>query len=201
MVFRLWNLRQFLPAGVPGRLVPGPKLRAALAALVIAVVAVTVALAATPIPAPTTGEVHACYTVHVDVNETEGALRVVSGDLPCATGETAVSWDTTPDWADIQGVPAALSDGVIRWKEVKNKPAGFADNTDNDKLAESPLNACADGKVAKRVSGAWGCTDDAGNWTMLANVPAGFADGVDDVGAGGPAGPDRDMLASYARVS
>jgi hypothetical protein len=64
---------------------------------------------------------------------------------------------------------AAFSTGAP-WAGIAGKPAGFADDTDNDELGAL---ACPNGQIAKRVGGAWACADDADSGGDVTGVTAG----------------------------
>jgi hypothetical protein len=58
----------------------------------------------------------------------------------------------------------APSAGSVAWSGVSGKPAGFADNVDNDTLAGL---SCANGQVAKWNGSVWVCAVDEGGRRLL----------------------------------
>jgi hypothetical protein len=56
--------------------------------------------------------------------------------------------------------PFAMSADSTHWPGITSKPAGFADNIDDDALGGL---SCADGEMAKRVGGTWVCAPDNGH--------------------------------------
>lgn len=67
--------------------------------------------------------------------------------------------------------PNAVFSSAAPWAGITGKPAGFADDTDNDALgALSRPN----GQVAKRVSGVWACADDLDSGGDITAVTAGM---------------------------
>jgi len=54
--------------------------------------------------------------------------------------------------------PNAVFAAGAPWAGVSGKPAGFADDTDDDTLGGL---LCANGQIAKRAAGVWACTADA----------------------------------------
>jgi hypothetical protein len=66
--------------------------------------------------------------------------------------------------ADVTGYFAAIS---VPWSALAGKPAGFADDTDNDALAGL---ACGGTQVPKRTGGVWSCAaDNDTTYSVLVN--------------------------------
>jgi hypothetical protein len=80
---------------------------------------------------------------------------------------------------------AAVADAVA-WGGVTGKPAGFADNSDNDALANL---GCSNGQIAKWNGSSWACAADDNStnpaWSNITGKPAGFADDADNDVLGG----------------
>jgi hypothetical protein len=89
---------------------------------------------------------------------------------------TAAAIDLAPG-STIGGQPIGAATSVA-WSLVSSKPAGFADNTDNDSLAAL---SCASGNVPQWDGSKWECASvGAVAWSAVTSKPAGFADNTDN---------------------
>jgi hypothetical protein len=77
-------------------------------------------------------------------------LRVRAGASTGAYVALAPRQELTPG-------PNAVFSATTPWTGIGGKPAGFADDTDDDALGAL---SCPNGQIAKRVGGAWACADD-----------------------------------------
>jgi hypothetical protein len=61
---------------------------------------------------------------------------------------------------ELTPAPNAVFSSSAPWTGIAGKPAGFADDVDDDGLGAL---ACPDGQIAKRTTGAWACAPDNGH--------------------------------------
>lgn len=71
---------------------------------------------------------------------------------------------------ELTPAPYAVFSGMAPWTGLSGKPAGFADDTDNDVLGGL---SCASGQVAKWNGAAWTCAADADSGGDITAVTAG----------------------------
>jgi hypothetical protein len=78
-------------------------------------------------------------------------------ELGVRPGASTGAYTTLGGRQELTPAPNAAFSSAAPWTGISGKPAGFADDTDNDALGAL---TCANGQVAKRVGGAWACADD-----------------------------------------
>lgn len=71
---------------------------------------------------------------------------------------------------ELSAAPAAQWSAAAPWAGVAGKPAGFADDTDNDTLGGL---VCNNNQIAKRIAGAWACAADANSGGTVTQVASG----------------------------
>ncbi len=108
---------------------------------------------------------------------------VIAGDTISADDSyidaraAAVCYDTEAE------LTALLDDNYLGigyapdWTAISGKPAGFADDIDNDSFAAM---SCPSGQAIVSIGDAWSCAPIASTWGALGGVPAGFSDNVDN---------------------
>src|SRR5262245_22036393 len=89
-----------------------------------------------------------------------GAVFAGSGrwlELRVRPGASTGAYTTLAGRQELTPSPNAVFSSAAPWIGISGKPAGFADDTDNDALGAL---SCPNGQIAKRVGSAWVCADD-----------------------------------------
>ena len=87
-------------------------------------------------------------------------------DIAIRPGPSGASYTALGDRQELQAAPHAAFSVRAPWAGIAEKPAGFADDTDNDALGGL---TCANGQVGKWNGTAWACAADA-NTTYTAGA-------------------------------
>jgi hypothetical protein len=85
-------------------------------------------------------------------------------------GASTGAYTTLSGRQELTPGPNAVFAAGAPWAGVSGKPAGFADDTDDDTLGGLP---CANGQIAKRTAGVWACAADAIGTGTVTSVTAG----------------------------
>jgi len=97
---------------------------------------------------------------------------------------------------ELTPAPTAVFSSTAPWTGLSGKPAGFADDTDNDALGGL---SCASGQVAKWSGAAWACAVDADSGGDITAVTAGT--GLSGGGTSGATTLSVNPAAVQSRVS
>jgi hypothetical protein len=109
------------------------------------------------------------FTVSLDFGSVfAGSKRWL--EIRVRPGASTGAYTTLVGRQELAPAPNAVFAAGAPWAGVSGKPAGFADDTDNDALGAL---ACPNGQVAKRVGGAWACADDLDSGGDITGVAAG----------------------------
>ena len=109
------------------------------------------------------------FTVSLDFGASFGGNRRWL-DIAVRPGAAAGPFTPVVPRQEISSAPTALFSAATTWAGVAAKPAGFADDTDDDVLG---VLACASGQVAKWNGTAWICAGDAVNPGTVTSVATG----------------------------
>ncbi len=115
------------------------------------------------------------FTVNLDFGAVfSGSRRWL--ELRVRPGASTGAYTTLGGRQELTPSPNAVFSSAAPWGGISGKPAGFADDTDNDALGAL---TCANGQVAKRVGGVWACGDDndAGGDITAVTAGAGLTGG------------------------
>jgi hypothetical protein len=96
------------------------------------------------------------FTVGVDFGAVFGSQRRFL-EVGVRPGASTGAYDVVSGRHELTAAPAALFGASAPWTGLTGKPAGFADDVDNDLLAGM---ACASGQVAKSTGSGWTCGTD-----------------------------------------
>jgi hypothetical protein len=99
-------------------------------------------------------------------------------------GASSGAYTTLSGRQELTPSPNAVFSSAAPWTGVSGKPAGFADDTDNDALGAL---ACPNGQIAKRVAGAWACQDDNAHDHLAQSWSGSSATGLSITNASGTA--------------
>jgi hypothetical protein len=91
-------------------------------------------------------------------------------ELRVRPGASTGAYTTLGGRQELTPSPNAVFSSATPWAGVSGKPAGFADDTDDDALGAL---SCPNGQIAKRVAGVWACADDADSGGDITAVTAG----------------------------
>ena len=91
-------------------------------------------------------------------------------ELAVRPGASTGSYTALGGRQELTASPNAVWSATSPWTGIAGKPAGFADDTDNDALGAL---TCPDGQIAKRVGGTWACAGDADSGGDITGVTAG----------------------------
>jgi hypothetical protein len=91
-------------------------------------------------------------------------------ELGVRPGASTGAYTTLGGRQELTPGPNAVFSANAPWTGISGKPAGFADDTDNDALGAL---TCPNGQIAKRVGGVWACADDADSGGDITGVAAG----------------------------
>ncbi len=104
--------------------------------------------------------IHACVLTRI------GLVRIVGSDESCRPSETALDWniqgpagpqgETGPQGEQGPKGDPGPEPTSMDWANVTNKPAGFADDTDNDALGGL---VCEEWQIPRRKGSGWICGD------------------------------------------
>jgi hypothetical protein len=109
------------------------------------------------------------FTVSLDFGASFGGSRRWL-DVAVRPGASSGSYTPVVPRQEMTATPNALWSAGTTWTGVAGKPAGFADDTDDDALGAL---SCANGEVAKRSGNAWVCATDNSNPGTVTSVAAG----------------------------
>jgi hypothetical protein len=107
------------------------------------------------------------FTVSLDFGATAFAGEARFMEIGVRPGASGGPFTPLTGRQELRPTPNALA---APWSGVHGKPAGFADDVDNDVLGGL---ACAPGEVAKWNGSAWGCSADADSGGDITAVTAG----------------------------
>ncbi len=91
-------------------------------------------------------------------------------DVSVRPGASAGTYTPIVPRQELTSTPTALFSAAAPWTGVSGKPAGFADDTDDDALGGL---TCAAGEVAKWNGNGWACAVDSVNPGTVTSVAAG----------------------------
>ena len=91
-------------------------------------------------------------------------------ELRVRPGASTGAYTTLGGRQELTPGPNAVFSANAPWTGIAGKPAGFADDTDNDALGAL---TCPNGQIAKRVGGVWACADDSDSGGDITAVTAG----------------------------
>ena len=109
------------------------------------------------------------FTVPLDFGAAFGGSRRWL-DVSVRPGASTGTYTPIVPRQELAAAPNALFSAGTTWTGVAGKPAGFADDTDNDALGGL---ACGGGQVAKWNGNAWTCAADANSGGTVTSVAAG----------------------------
>ena len=100
------------------------------------------------------------FTVTLDFGSDafNGEARYLEIAVECPPGDGAITLDGRQQ---LTPAPHAVVTAMAPWNGLADVPAGFADNIDNDTLADL---ICVEGQIAKYTGGMWLCGDSSGGW-------------------------------------
>jgi hypothetical protein len=96
------------------------------------------------------------FTVGIDFGAVFGAQRRFL-EIGVRPGASTGAYDVVSGRHELTAAPSALFGASAPWTGVTGKPAGFADDVDNDLLASM---VCSNGQVPKSSGTAWACGVD-----------------------------------------
>lgn len=117
-------------------------------------------------------------------------------ELGVRPGASAGAYTILSPRQELTPAPTAVFSSTAPWTGLSGKPAGFADDTDNDVLGGL---SCASGQVAKFNGAAWACAADADSGGDITAVTAGT--GLSGGAASGAATLSVNPAAVQSRVS
>jgi hypothetical protein len=109
------------------------------------------------------------FTVALDFGASFGGSKRWL-DVSVRPGASAGTYTPIVPRQEVASAPSALFSAAAPWAGVSSKPAGFADNVDDDVLGGL---ACGGGQVAKWNGSTWACAADAVNAGTVTSVGAG----------------------------
>jgi hypothetical protein len=109
------------------------------------------------------------FTVPLDFGPSFGGSRRWL-DISVRPGATTGAYTPIVPRQELAAAPNALYSATTPWSGVAGKPAGFADDTDDDALGGL---TCASGQVAKWNGSAWICAADSVNPGTVTSVATG----------------------------
>ena len=105
------------------------------------------------------------FTVAVDFGSVfNGSKRWI--EIGVRPGSSTGAYMLLAPRQELTPSPNAIWSASAPWFGVTGKPAGFADDTDEDALGGL---VCDSGQVAKWNGTAWACADDARGWSLTGN--------------------------------